>query len=69
MNKTRVSKEEFARCGDEIYSHDIDPRSSEEDEGGFAAIVIGAFEINANEFAVSDRLWAHCPNAQIGRVP
>lgn len=70
MVKPRYSKEEFAQRGDEIYLHEIYPRSQKDDEGKFAAIDIetGAFEIDANELAASDRLFARHPDAQIWLV-
>ena len=70
MVKPRYSKEEFAQRGDEIYLHAIHPSSHKNDEGKFAAIDVetGAFEIDADELAASDRLFARYPDAQIWLV-
>jgi hypothetical protein len=63
----RYSKEEFARRGDEIYERDICPHLKAEDEGKFVVVDIetGAYEIDADELAASDRLSARHPNAQM----
>ncbi len=59
--KPRYSKEEFARRGDEIYDRDISPHVGPNDEGKFVVIDIetGAYEIDQDELAASDRLLAH----------
>jgi hypothetical protein len=61
------SKEEFARRGDTIYERDIRRNVEEEHEGEFVAIDVetGAYEVDANELAASDRLGARIPNPQI----
>ncbi len=63
----RYSKEEFARCGDAIYERDVEPAVEEGNQGKFVAIDIetGAYEVDANELTVSDRLLARVPKAQI----
>ena len=63
----RYSKEEFAQRGDEIYERDIRPRLETNDEGKFVVIDIetGAYEIDTDELAASDRLLARQPNAQM----
>lgn len=63
-------KEEFARRGDEIYERDIRPSLEAGDEGKFVVIDIetGAYEIDKEELAASDRLLARHPNAQIWLV-
>ena len=63
----RYSKEEFARRGDEIYERDIRPRIEAGDEGKFVVIDIetGAYEIDADELAASDRLVARNSDAQL----
>jgi len=63
----RYSKEEFARRGDEIYECDIRPHLKAEDEGKFVVVDIetGAYEIDADELAASDRLSARHPNVQM----
>ena len=62
----RYDKEEFARLGDAIYERDLLPKLGVEDEGRYAAIDIetGAFEVDADELAASDRLLARVPTAQ-----
>jgi len=63
----RYSKEEFARRGDEIYEQDIRPLVEAGNEGKYVAIDIetGAYEVDADELAASDRLLARLPEAQI----
>ena len=65
--RPRYSKEEFARRGDAIYERDIRRIVEEEHEGKFVAIDVetGAYEVDVNELAASDRLGARVPNAQI----
>jgi hypothetical protein len=63
----RYSKEEFARRGDEIYESEIRPHVEAGNEGKFVVIDIetGAYEVDADELAASDRLLARCPDAQM----
>jgi hypothetical protein len=63
----RYSKEEFAQLGDELYEREIRPRLRAEDEGKFVVIDIdtGAYEIDMDELAASDRLLASHPDAQM----
>jgi hypothetical protein len=63
----RYSKEEFARRGDEIYEGVLRPSIERGNEGKFVAIDIetGAYDIDADELAASDRLLSRVPNAQI----
>lgn len=63
----RYSMEEFALRGDEIYARDIHPNLTDHDEGKFVLIDIdtGAYEIDADEIAASDRLLARHPDAQV----
>jgi hypothetical protein len=65
--RPRYSKEEFARRGDEIYERDVLPRLTSEDEGKYALIDIetGDYEIDRDEIAASDRLFARKPDAQV----
>ena len=65
--RPRYSKEEFARRGDEIYDRDISPHVGPDDEGKFVVIDIetGAYEIDQDELAASDRLLARRLDAQI----
>ncbi|HEV7504058.1 MAG TPA: hypothetical protein VGS07_04035 [Thermoanaerobaculia bacterium] len=59
----RYSKEEFARRGDKIYEREVLPRLTSEDEGKYALIDIetGDYEIDRDEIAASDRLFARRP--------
>jgi hypothetical protein len=61
------SKEEFARRGDEIYERELRLILEKRDDGKFVAIDIetGAYEVDSDELAASDRLIARVPNAQI----
>jgi len=63
----RYSKEEFAIRGDEIYERELHPILEKGNEGKFVAIDIetGAYEVDADELAASDRLLARLPDAQI----
>ena len=67
QNLPRYSKEEFAQRGDEIYERDIRSQVEANHQGQFVAIDIetGAYEVDADELAASDRLVARLPNAQI----
>jgi hypothetical protein len=66
-NQPRYSKEEFARRGDEIYERELRANLEDGNHGKFVAIEIetGAYEIDDNELAASDRLVARVPNAQV----
>jgi hypothetical protein len=66
-NVPRYSKEEFARRGDEIYEREIRSHVEANHKGQFVAIDIetGAYEVDADELAASDRLVARIPDAQI----
>lgn len=63
----RYSREEVAHRGDDIYERDIRPVVGEEDEGKFVVIDIetGAYEIDEDEIAASDRLSARYPEARV----
>lgn len=63
----RYSKEEFARRGDGIYEQELRPLLERAHEGKFVAIDIetGAYEVDGDELAASDRLLTRIPNAQI----
>ena len=67
ISQPRYSKEEFARRGDEIYERDLRPHVEAGNEGKFIVIDIetGAYEIDADELVVSDRLLARHPDAQV----
>jgi hypothetical protein len=63
----RYGKEEFATRGDAIYEREILPVVEKGNEGKFVAIDIetGAYEVDADDIAASDRLLARVPTAQI----
>jgi hypothetical protein len=65
--RPRYSKEEFAQRGDAIYERDVRPAVGAANEGDFVAIDIesGAYEVDADEQAASDRLLARVPGAQV----
>ncbi len=65
-NQPRYSKEEFARRGDAIYERDIRPLVEPGNESKFVVIDIetGAYEMDTDELAASDRLLARVPKAQ-----
>ena len=67
VRQPRYSKEEFARCGEEIYESQVRSRV---EEGNYAKIVAidfetGAFKFDASEILTCDRLEAHHPDAEI----
>ena len=66
-NQPRYSKEEFARRGDAVYEHELQPILEKGNEGKFVAIDIetGAYEVDGDELVASDRLLTRVPNAQI----
>ena|SRR5436190_15393993 len=66
LNKRRYPKEEFARRGDEIYERVVRPTLKPKDEGNFIAIDIetGEYEMDRDELAACDRLYARLPSAQ-----
>lgn len=63
----RYTKEEFALRGDSIYERQVRPQVETSHDGEFVAIDIetGAYEVDRDELAASDRLLARVPNAQI----
>jgi hypothetical protein len=67
MRQPRYSNEEFARRGEEIYERDILPHLKSDDDGKFVLIDIetGDYELDADEMAGSDRLFARRPDAQV----
>jgi hypothetical protein len=66
-SKARYSSEEFSRRGQEIYDREVRPALRPEDEDKFVAIDIesGAYEINGNDYAATERLLTRHPHAQI----
>ena len=67
QTEPRYSKEEFARQGDDIYTRSVLPHVTPRDAGKYVAIDIesGAYEIDGDELAASDRLLARVPQAQV----
>ncbi|MBI5368094.1 MAG: hypothetical protein HZA54_13725 [Planctomycetes bacterium] len=69
MTKTqpRYGKDEFAQRGDGIYQSEILPKLAAGSAGKFVAIDVesGAYEVDPDELAASDRLLARIPGAQI----
>jgi hypothetical protein len=63
----RYDKREFARRGEEIFEKEIRAKLKGRDPLDFVLIDIesGAFEVDADEDAASDRLMARIPDAQI----
>ena len=63
----RYSREEFAIRGDSVYEREIGPQVESGHKGEFVAIDVetGAYEVDADELAASDRLLAQVPDAQI----
>lgn len=63
----RYSREELARRGDEIYEREVLPRLGPADEGKYALIDIETadYELDRDEIAASDRLFARHPDAQV----
>ncbi len=65
--KNRLTRDEIARRGDQIYEREILPHLRSEDEGKFALIDVGSgdYELDHDEVAASDRLLARHPEAQV----
>lgn len=63
----RYSREDVARRGDEIYEREVLPGLGPEDEGKLVLIdvVTGAYEMDGDEIAASDRLLTRHPDAQV----
>ncbi|MGE3601696.1 MAG: hypothetical protein AB7N70_39870 [Dehalococcoidia bacterium] len=67
MPKPRYSMAEFARRGQEFYERAVLPQITVSDQGKFVAIDIetGAFEIDTDDFAATERLQADHPDSQM----
>lgn len=67
QRKPRYSKEEFAQRGEALYERDIRSQVEVGNEGKFVAIDIdtGAYEVDTDELAASDRLISRLPEAQV----
>ncbi len=66
----RYSKEETARRGQERYREEVQPLVEAAHKGEFAAIDIdtGAYELDTDDYAATERLLARLPKAQIWLV-
>ncbi len=62
-----LSREERARRGDGLYERAIAPTLGAEEAGFYVVIDVdtGAYELDADEIAASDRLRARRPEAQV----
>ena len=65
--RPRYDRKEFARRGREMFEREVRPRVSIDDQGAFVAVDIetGAFEVDRDDRAATDRLVARVPEAQI----
>ncbi|MGE0544505.1 MAG: hypothetical protein AB7R89_30460 [Dehalococcoidia bacterium] len=67
MPGPRYGMTEFARRGQEIYERAVLPQIEASDQGKFVAIDIetGAFEIDEDDFAATERLRSQHPDPQL----
>ena len=67
ISTEKLSREEVARRGDEIYETCIAPNIRDEKPYWYVLIDVntGDYEIDANGITASDRLLARHPNAQV----
>jgi len=65
--KPRLSREELARRGDDIYRQQVRLALRPEDDGKFVALDVesGNFEVDEDEFAAVARLHDRLPGAQV----
>lgn len=63
----RLSKEEHARRGIELYEQRIRPQVEKGNHGRIVAIDVetGEFEVSDEAIVAAERLLARCPEAQI----
>jgi hypothetical protein len=66
VRQPRYSKEEFARCGDEIYETQVRQQVEVENYGKIVAIDIetGAFEVADEILTATSSLFKRIPDAQ-----
>jgi hypothetical protein len=66
----RYSKAEFARRGKELYEQQIRSKVEAGNQGKFVAIDIetGAYEVDADDYSATERLYHRFPDAQIWLV-
>lgn len=62
----RLSREDLARRGEEVYAQQVRPALRPEDDGKFVALDVesGAFEVDEDDHAALSRLHARIPGAQ-----
>jgi hypothetical protein len=67
MPLSQYTPEEIVRRGEEIYEREIRPRVEEGNKGKFLVIDIetGAYEMDEDDLAASDRLLARNPGAEL----
>lgn len=65
--KSRYSKKEIARRGDELYEKNVRPHLSPKDDGMICAIDVdtGAYELDREALAACHRLRERVPDAHI----
>jgi hypothetical protein len=65
--KPRLTADECARRGREIYERQVSTQLAEEKTGQVVAIDVdsGAFEVAVDALSAADRLNERCPDAQI----
>ena len=70
LRQPRYSKEEFARCGTEIYERAIRSQVEAAHQGKFVAIDIetSQWEMDADDYTATERLLQQRPDAQIWLV-
>ncbi len=66
-SEPRYTKAETARLGQERYRKDVQPLVEAAHQGEFVAIDIesGAYELDKDDFAATEKLLARQPDAQI----
>ncbi len=63
----RLSLDELARLGAEVFERQVRPRLSAEDEGRFVALDIttGEYEVDDDDYTATERLRARLPEAEM----
>ena len=66
MPQTKLSKEEIARRGEELYEHSIRSKVETDFDGDIVAIDVGSgdYEIDSSILPAVDRLRARHPDAE-----
>ena len=67
LRQPRLTKEEHARLGTEIYEQRVRPQVEAGNHGRIVAIDVetGEFEVADQTLQAAERLLARCPDAQI----